>query len=58
MTHAPRRPVVEVKEVVGPRGGRILVLLLSCKHWKTAPKPATSATCIACYIEAQLKKEP
>lgn len=49
---APRREVVRVTEVIGPRGGVQLVHVMSCGHWMTSRKPATELGCIGCAITA------
>ena len=54
--YPPRKVVTQIKEVTGPRGGKIIVLMLACGHWKQSRTPMRSATCVACYIEGQLKE--
>lgn len=52
-----KRAVVRVREVVGLRGGKVLVLVMECGHWKTARAPRAEAQCVACLIERQLHDE-
>lgn len=53
----PLRDVVKVIDLIGPRGGTTLVLLLSCGHWHIRRKmpSKTSVPCIGCLVEAALK---
>lgn len=55
MAGPPKQDVVRVREFKGRRGGTIIVLMLACGHWKTARRPATQSSCIACYLEQQMK---
>ena len=56
--NAPIRGVVEIETARGPRGGRILVYLLSCGHWfwsRAQGGPRIEAHCIECALEDQLR---
>jgi hypothetical protein len=56
------RDVERIVEVVGARGGKTLVPLMSCGHWMTSRTPKRRAMCIGCAIaaldELQPKAEP
>lgn len=51
---APRRDVTRIIEVVGPKGGIILVHLMACGHYMTRRTRAKSTNCIACAVESVL----
>jgi hypothetical protein len=54
MTTSSKRGVIEVREVDGPKGGKILVHILSCGHWHTRRTPARAVECIACWVSEQI----
>lgn len=56
----PPRDVVRVIELIGSRGGVVLVLVFSCGHWKTARKLPSKTTipCVGCLVEAALTDAP
>ena len=49
MEKAPRRDVTSIREVVGEKGGVILVHVLSCGCFVTRRRPAKTAPCLACF---------
>lgn len=56
LDRCPRRTVVEIETVRGPRGGRIMLYLLSCGHWfwTRGGRPKTKASCAECALETIL----
>lgn len=56
---APIRDVVRVLEQEGPRGGLILVLVLSCGDYvtmRTKRLPPTRVSCDGCFVRAELAR--
>ncbi len=51
------RDVARIIEVVGARGGVVLVHVLTCEHWVTGRKPRKQVPCIGCVVEEQLKRD-
>lgn len=51
MSKAPLRDVVEVRELEGERGGRILVMRLACGHliWNRRKRPPMRVGCVPCW---------
>lgn len=54
---APVRDVVRVLEVVGPKGGVLLVHVLECTHWMTRRSLVKRVACISCAVENTLRRE-
>lgn len=52
----PEREVTRVIDLLGPRGGIVLVLVLTCGHWQTRRKLPSkkSVPCIGCLVDAAL----
>ncbi len=52
---APRRAVVDATDVVGPRGGTIMVMTLECGHivWARRKTPKRWSECVPCWFEAR-----
>lgn len=52
---APRKDVVKVRELTGPRGGRVLVMQLECGHlvWQRRSHPPLSLRCVSCWWDAE-----
>lgn len=51
---APMRDVARIIEVVGARGGIVLVHVLTCEHWVTNRKPRKQMPCIGCVVHQQM----
>lgn len=52
--------VTQAEEIVGPRGGPILLLTLACGHrlWRSTHRaPPKRTTCVACWLEAHAHGE-
>lgn len=49
---APSKDVVEVRELEGPKGGRLLVMQLECGHlvWQRRKRPPRSLRCVSCWL--------
>lgn len=54
---APMREVVRVLEVVGPKGGVLLVHVLECTHWLIRRRVAKRSACVGCAVEKTLQRE-
>lgn len=54
---APIRDVVRVLEVVGPKGGVLLVHVLECTHWLIRRSVAKRSACVGCAVENTLQRE-
>lgn len=58
----PKREFTRVTELIGPRGGVVYVLHLTCGHWLTLRKlprvMKTEVPCVGCLVEAALKAKP
>lgn len=52
----PVREVSRVVDLIGPRGGVVYVMTLSCGHWTSRRKlPAkTAVPCVGCLMDAAL----
>lgn len=51
-----KRGVIDIREVEGPKGGKLLVLTLSCGHWMTSRTAKKQSECIACWVDAGRSK--
>lgn len=51
---APMRDVIRIIEVVGARGGVVLVHMLGCDHWVTRRVAAKRVPCIGCVVEQRM----
>jgi hypothetical protein len=51
-----KRGVVSIREVDGPKGGKLLVLTLTCGHWLTSRTAKKQAECLACWVAESLPK--
>ena len=57
MDKAPRRDVTSIREVVGEKGGVILVHVLSCGCFVTRRRPAKTAPCLACFALSRMPSD-
>ncbi len=56
-------PIREIRggvDLIGPRGGVIYILTLSCGHWLSRRKlpDKTTAPCLGCLLEEAFKTRP
>lgn len=55
---APRRRVVHMADLEGPRGGTIRAYALDCGHlvWMRRGRPRRNMACLSCYLEPELER--
>ena len=53
MLKIPQCEVIEVREVEGPRGGKMLVMKLACGNliWQQRKYPPKQVRCVPCWWE-------
>lgn len=56
VSKAPIRDVVQVPELDGERGGKMLVLILECGCFLTrrTKTPPRTAPCVACFVKEKI----
>lgn len=52
------REIIRVIDLVGPRGGTTLVVILDCEHWHTRKKLPMKMImpCMGCLVAEAMKK--